>query len=175
MKREFRRNVIRLLGWYLFIGFCGFTSLVSIFCLIAILIKPSEIGFGSITFCISVGLILYASVRSGRAVLGWIRNFKDSYLQIDDAGVWCHFASTDHIRLTWNEIQGVTHEKRFMTVPTGRGPFRYRLDRFTILTSQGPIWFNGMDIPAPQKAAGAIAERIGSTVILLGGSQAEAA
>jgi hypothetical protein len=99
-----------------------------------------------------IGLLAFISIRASLKSREWIRPFWTNRVAVDDAGVHLRIRDRGEMRLTWPEIQGITHQQSTETTG-GYWPMPYQVDHYTLATAKGPFTFSSMDIPGAKRAA----------------------
>ena len=156
--RVYRRGKLSLAGWYLTVAvfwlMAATLSLAFVVCIVAV--KPWDLA--KIAFLAAIGLLTYCVARVALAYRHRVRNFRTSFLVLDETGVRFRLTGTPEIQVAWNEITGVKHEKRLVSASA---LMSHRLDTYTFLTPRGSFSFSAFDIPRPAQAATEIARRAG--------------
>jgi hypothetical protein len=155
----FRRGGWALVPWYLYVvlGWC-FAALFMLAFVVAVRL-PDRWDVERAFTTAMIGLLVYPSVRMALGGLAWIRGFRRHYLTTAEDGVRFRLPGTEEVRLAWSEIQGVTCERRWLTL-SGPWPFGYRADVYTIASARGSYNFTNMEIPRAGKAAEEIRRRL---------------
>jgi hypothetical protein len=160
----FRREGLRMVPWYLLACLLGiFVGLLVATFLIELLPIRSW-SLGKALFLIVLGFLVFPASKITLSLMGWVRDFRTSFMTIHRLGVRLRIPGTTETSLGWPDVTGVRYEKRWMTLGTFL-KFRCRLDTYTISTTTTSVTFSLIDIPAPKRAAREIASRIGSEII----------
>jgi len=121
-------------------------------------------NLGKAAFVAGVGILVFPTLLGALGLMRWVRDFRKSFIAIDQLGLRVRIPGTVETSLNWPEVTGVRYEKRWITLGT-LVQFRCRVDAYTISTANSSFTFSAIDIPSPQRAAREIASRIGAEIV----------
>jgi hypothetical protein len=160
----FGRTGWRLAAWYLFVGFMWILAAAILMGFVTAWFPITTWTGEKAFFILMAGLLSFGAVQAALSMHGWLRHLETYFLTIDDYGIHLRLPEIGETRIAWKEIQGITHQKRWVDAKSRVWVWLYRLDAYTILTTRGPFPFTAMEVSRPRCAAGVIAERIGGAV-----------
>ncbi|MGD1096788.1 MAG: hypothetical protein ABSB35_32945 [Bryobacteraceae bacterium] len=160
----FRREGLRMAPWYL-AAFLLWTFLgVLLVTFVAASLPLRSWNWGKAGFVAGVGILVFPTLAGALGLMSWIRDFRKSFIAIDQLGLRLRIPGTAETSLSWPEVTGVRYEKRWMTLGTFF-KLRCRVDAYTISTAHTSLTFSAIDIPSPKRAAREIASRIGAEIV----------
>jgi len=160
----FQRTGWHLAGWYLFAGFLWLLTAAIAAGFVAAWFPLRSWTPGKVLFIVLAGVLGVCAVRTTLVVHSWIRHFEIYFLSVDDSGVQLRLPGVGETHIAWGEIQGIAHQKRRAEARGLSWTWLNRLDSYIILTHRGPFNFTVMEVRRPDRAARAIAERLGFEV-----------
>ncbi len=155
----YRRGKLRMTGWCLMVGvFWAMAFVLSFAFFVACFALKGGWGMDRVAVTAGIGVLAFISIRASLNSREWIRPFWTNLVAVDDTGVHLRIQDRGEARLTWAEIQGITH-KRTTETTGGYWPMPYQVDHYTLATTKGPFTFSSMDIPGAKRAAEEIGRR----------------